>query len=83
MQSLSSELAHSVLDAAPDAMVVIDDAGAIRAVNRQVAVLFGYSHDELIGKPVRKVVVGRIMAAVLERQNCNRNRRPGTQHPPC
>ena len=52
MQSLPSELARSTLDAAPDAMIIIDHSGAIRFANRQVSTLFGYSHDELIGKPV-------------------------------
>jgi len=52
MQSLPSELARSTLDAAPDAMIIIDHSGAIRFANRQVSTLFGCSHDELIGKPV-------------------------------
>lgn len=52
MQSLSSQLARSALDAAPDAMIIIDDSGAIRYANRQVSALFGFPHDELIGKPV-------------------------------
>ncbi len=52
MQRLPSEFAHSTFDAAPDAMIIIDDSGVIRFANRQVSALFGYSHDELIGKPV-------------------------------
>jgi two-component system, sensor histidine kinase len=52
MQSLPPQLARSALDAAPDAMIIIDDSGAIRYANRQVAALFGYPHDELIGKLV-------------------------------
>lgn len=52
MQSVSSELARSVLDAAPDAMIIIDDAGVIFFANRQVSTLFGYPHVDIIGKPV-------------------------------
>src|SRR6267143_1798259 len=52
MQSVSSELARSVLDAAPDAMIIIDDAGVIFFANRQVSTLFGYPDVDIIGKPV-------------------------------
>jgi len=60
MQSLPSQLARSALDAAPDAMIIIDDAGAIRFANRQVSALFAYSHDELIGKPVECLIPERL-----------------------
>jgi two-component system, sensor histidine kinase len=59
MQSIPSQLAHSALDAAPDAMIIIDDSGAIRYANRQVSALFGYPHDELIGKPVERLLPER------------------------
>jgi PAS domain S-box-containing protein len=59
MKTAPSELARSVLDAAPDAMIVIDDAGLIRFVNRQVSSLFGYSHDELVGRPVELLMPER------------------------
>lgn len=59
MQSLSSQLARSALDAAPDAMIIIDDSGAIRYANRQVSALFGFPHDELIGKPVERLLPER------------------------
>jgi PAS domain S-box-containing protein len=52
MQSVSSELAFSALDAAPDAMIIIDDSGLLCFANRQVTALFGYPHDAIIGKPV-------------------------------
>jgi PAS domain S-box-containing protein len=59
MQTLSSELARSALDAAPDAMIIIDATGAIRFVNRQVCALFGYSHDEVIGLRVERLLPER------------------------
>jgi PAS domain S-box-containing protein len=52
MQSVSSELARRALDAAPDAMIIIDDSGLICFTNRQVAALFGYPHGDIIGRPV-------------------------------
>lgn len=59
MLSASVELARSVLDAAPDAMIVIDEAGVIRFANRQVSALFGYSHDEIIGQNVERLMPER------------------------
>src|SRR5215469_8690057 len=59
MQSLSAELARGVLDAAPDAMVIIDDGGVIRFANRQVSMLFGYSHDDVVGLPVEQLMPER------------------------
>ena len=41
-----------LLDAAPDAMVVVDDSGVIVLVNRQAESLFRYDRDELVGEPV-------------------------------
>jgi PAS domain S-box-containing protein len=59
MQSLSAELARGVLDAAPDAMVVIDEGGVIRFANRQVSTLFGYSHEEVVGLAVEQLMPER------------------------
>jgi two-component system, sensor histidine kinase len=52
MLSMTSELARSALDAAPDAIVIVDESGTIRFANRQVSELFGYAHDEIVGRPV-------------------------------
>jgi PAS domain S-box-containing protein len=59
MHALSSELARSVLDAAPDAMILIDGAGKIRFANRQASTLFGYSHDEIVGLVVEQLLPER------------------------
>jgi PAS domain S-box-containing protein len=59
MQSVSSELARSALDAAPDAMIIIDASGLICFANRQVAALFGHPHDDIIGKPVEYLMPER------------------------
>jgi two-component system, sensor histidine kinase len=70
MQAKPSDLARSALEAAPDAMIIIDDAGTIRFANRQVSALFGYTHDEVIGKPVEHLMPERFRDRhVAHRQN--------------
>lgn len=59
MFTTSLKLSRSALDAAPDAMIIIDRSGVIRFANRQVTVLFGHAHDELIGKPVELLIPER------------------------
>jgi PAS domain S-box-containing protein len=59
MRSTPSELARSALDAAPDAMIIIDQRGAILFANRQLSALFGYEHDEVIGKPIELLMPDR------------------------
>ncbi len=43
MRTAPPDLARSALDAAPDAMIIIDAAGVILFTNRQVSALFGYA----------------------------------------
>lgn len=50
------ELFHGLLDAAPDATVVLGDRGLIRLINKQAVTLFGYSQDELVGKPIEVLI---------------------------
>jgi PAS domain S-box-containing protein len=47
------------LDAAPDAMLVIDDHGRIVLVNFQTEKLFGYLRSELIGQPIECLIPER------------------------
>jgi PAS domain S-box-containing protein len=42
----------ALLEAAPDAVVIVDAAGIVRSVNRETEQLFGYSRDHLLGRPV-------------------------------
>ena len=46
----TSDAVNRVLEAAPDAMVVIGANGRIVRVNTQAEKLFGYSQEELLGE---------------------------------
>ena len=56
---LEQERFRSLLEAAPDAMVIVDESAEIVLVNRQVVNLFGYEPDELLGRPIETLVPER------------------------
>lgn len=43
---------QSLLESAPDAIVIVDHSGTIVIVNHQTEILFGYGRDELVGQPI-------------------------------
>jgi two-component system cell cycle sensor histidine kinase/response regulator CckA len=47
---------RALLDAAPDAIVTVDQAGTIVVVNAPAEKLFGYRRDELIGRPAEILI---------------------------
>ncbi len=56
----ASSFFRTLLETAPDAMVIIDEAGTIAVVNNQAESMFGYSRDELLGKPVETLLPERL-----------------------
>ncbi len=57
----------SMLDAAPDAILGVDALGTIVYVNEQAVRLFGYTRDELLGRPV-EILVPEMSRAVHPRR---------------
>jgi PAS domain S-box-containing protein len=56
MSQLADSTLAGLLDAAPDAMLAIDEAGLIVLVNAQAERLFGYRRQQLIGRSVEPLV---------------------------
>jgi PAS domain S-box-containing protein len=53
---LAEQRGQRLLEAAPDAMVVVNGKGTITVINAAAERLFGYTRDELVGKPIELLV---------------------------
>ncbi len=49
---------RSLLEAAPDAMIISSEDGRISLVNSQVETMFGFRREEIVGKDIRALVPG-------------------------
>jgi PAS domain S-box-containing protein len=49
----------TLLETAPDAMVIVNQAGSIQLVNSETEKLFGYSRQEILGQPVELLIPQR------------------------
>src|SRR6266542_1271672 len=58
-RKLAEEKFRLVLDAAPNAMIMVDSAGAINFANASATTVFGYSLSELIGRHIETLVPER------------------------
>ena len=55
----TGERFRQVVESAPNAIAMIGSTGLIEMVNAQTERVFGYSRDELLGKPVEMLVPER------------------------
>jgi len=62
----AEELNCRFFDAAADAVIIIDESGAIIQSNAQTEKLFGYRRDELLNQPVEMLVPERLRARHVE-----------------
>ncbi len=57
--TLGEDVYHDIVEAAPDAMVMIDASGHILLANRQVEKLFGYSREQIVGQSIEVLLPPR------------------------
>ncbi|WP_088360743.1 PAS domain S-box protein [Rhodomicrobium vannielii] len=73
---------RGLLEAAPDAMVVVNQAGEIVLLNLQAEKQFGYRRDELLGQPMTNIIpegfAERLIADDLRSAQEASNQRIGT-----
>jgi two-component system sensor histidine kinase/response regulator len=50
---------RQVVESAPNGMLMIDPLGNITLVNKQVETMFGYSREEMLGRPVEMLIPER------------------------
>lgn len=65
---LSQAQMAALLNAAPDAIVIVDSEGSIALANAQTETLFGYARDELRGQPVEVLLPTRFRASHAARR---------------
>src|ERR1044071_1254589 len=96
MISVATEF-HQLLDAAPDAMIVVDELGRMTAINLEAERFFGWAEQELLGEPMSRCFptrFHRLLDADLETGgaapsgsntgrtvSCFAQRRDGTEFP--
>jgi len=73
--------AGAVLDATPDAIVLVDGEGAIRLANEPAERLFGYARGELVGRPSSLVLPSDIRVARALQGDVFGLRRDGSRFP--
>jgi PAS domain S-box-containing protein len=59
-QKMEENKFRGLLESAPDAMVIVDEAGKIQLINKQSEKLFGYSSEELIDQSVEILIPSQL-----------------------
>lgn len=65
----AEQMFRGLVDAAPDAMVVVDDDGKFVLVNERAAQMFGWTADELIGRPVEVLIPEAVQELHVRHRN--------------
>jgi two-component system, sensor histidine kinase and response regulator len=63
---------RSVLELAPDGLMVVDTTGVIRLANAQCQKLFGHTRDQLVGQAVEMLVPPDVVGHVALRESFHR-----------
>lgn len=66
-----------LLEAAPDAIIVVDDRGAIVLVNAEAERMFGYTRHELLGQAIEILIPERARALHAEERSRFQSAPPG------
>ncbi|MDA0675771.1 MAG: PAS domain S-box protein, partial [Proteobacteria bacterium] len=69
----SQERLRTLLEGAPDAMIVVDDKGILVLVNRRAEELFGYGKTELLGRKVEQLIPNALRAAHIQHHKAHLN----------
>jgi PAS domain S-box-containing protein len=65
------EIMATVVEALPDALIIVNEAGEITLLNAQAELLFGYHRDQLIGKTIEILLPERFRSSHIEhRASC-------------
>jgi len=59
---------NRVLDCVPDVLLISDGEGALQFANRQLATVFGYAADEILGRSVEQLIPHRFRAEHIGRR---------------
>ncbi|HKE85411.1 MAG TPA: PAS domain S-box protein [Vicinamibacterales bacterium] len=65
----SEQKFRGLLEAAPDAIVIVNQRGEIALVNAQAERLFGYRREQLLNQPVETVIPPRLRGGHVARRN--------------
>ncbi len=61
-RKVAEERFRLVVEASPNAIVLVDGKGRLAMVNRQTEQMFGYSREEMLGEPVEKLLPEAVRA---------------------
>ncbi len=56
-RKIAEEQLHSILEAAPDAVITINKESIITNWNHQSEIIFGWKHEEAIGKTLTQIII--------------------------